>query len=134
MEEKDKNVIFDLGPEIRESLNISTLPQFLFKHRLATAPEERELLLNPLISPTEKKDKLLYLWLLQKGDDSLGRFVKALRESAQEEPTHEEIARKIEAKRAQSGLFSLIFTCSHKCSDSEMLHFRTKLSIATYDQ
>ena len=104
MEEKDQKVIFGLGPEIRESLNISALLPFLFKNSLATAPEERELLLNRLISPTEKKDKLLYQWLLQKGDDSLGRFVKALRESAQEEPTHEGIAHKIEAKRAEGGL------------------------------
>ena len=101
MEEKDKNILFDLGPEIREGLNISTIHQFLFKHRLATAPEERELLLNPLISPTEKKDKLLYQWLMQKGDDSLGRFVKALKESAKEEPTHETLAQKIEAKRTE---------------------------------
>lgn len=109
MEEKDQKVIFDLGTEIRESLNISTLLPFLLKNSLATASEERELLLNRLISPTEKKDKLLYQWLLQKGDDSLGRFVKALRESAQEEPTHEEIARKIEAKRAESGLFFSVY-------------------------
>ena len=100
MEEKDKNVLFDLGPEIREGLNIAAILPYLVKHRLTTG-EEREKLLSTCTTTIEKKNNLIYSWLPQKGNDSLSRFLEALKDSTNEEPTHETLACKIQAKRTQ---------------------------------
>ena len=107
MEEKDKNVLFKLGPDIREGLNIETILPYLVKHRLTTS-EERELLLSSSATTTEKKNKLIYLWLPHKGNDSLGRFMDALKDSIKEEPTHETLACKIQAKRAEGSDYIII--------------------------
>ena len=101
MEEKDKNLLYDLGPEILELLNINVICPYLFKQHLATSAEQKEYLLSSPATPTEKKNKLIFIWLQQKGDDSLSRFIEALKESANEEPTHETLASKITAKRAE---------------------------------
>jgi len=98
MDEKDKNVLFDLGPDIQEGLNIAAILPYLVKHRLTTG-EERELLLSSSATPNEKKNKLLYLWLPHKGNSSLTRFMEALKDSITEEPTHEALACKIQGKR-----------------------------------
>lgn len=100
MEEKGKNILFELGPEIQEALNIPVIFPHLVKHRLTTS-DERELLLNSSTTTTDKKNKLIYLWLPQKGNDSLKRFVEALRDSSNEELTHETLACKIEARMTE---------------------------------
>lgn len=100
MEEKDKNVLFDLGPDIREGLNIAAILPYLVKYRLATG-EEREKLLSTCTTTMQKKNDLIYLWLPHKGNDSLSRFLEALRDSSNEEPTHETLACKIQAKRTE---------------------------------
>lgn len=100
MEEKDKKILFELGLEIREGLNTATILPYLVKHGLATT-DQRESLLTPFITTVEKNNNLIYSWLPQKGNDSLGRFIKALKESASEEPTHETLAYKIQAKRSE---------------------------------
>ena len=100
MEEKDKNVLFELGPDIREELNIAAILPYLVKHRLTTS-EERELLLSSCTTTIDKKNKLIYLWLPHKGNDSLSRFMEALKDSIKEEPTHETLACKIQAKRTE---------------------------------
>ena len=102
MEEKDKNVLFELGPDIREGLNVAAILPHLVKHHLTTG-EERESLLSSSTTAIEKKNKLIFLWLPHKGNNSLSRFVEALRDSKDEEPTHETLAGKIQAKRTEGG-------------------------------
>ena len=103
MEEKDKIVLFELGPDIREGLNIAAIFPYLVKHSLTTS-EERESLLNSCTTTIDKKNNLLYLWLPHKGNDSLNRFMEALKDSIEEEPTHETLLCKIQAKRTEGWL------------------------------
>jgi len=104
MEKKDKDVLSDLGPNILEGLNIATVLPYLVKYNLTTS-EEKELLLSSSITNIDKKKLLIYSWLPHKGCDSLSRFMKALNASINEEPTHEELASKLQAKRLEGFSF-----------------------------
>lgn len=97
MEQKDQQILFELGPDILSELNIEAVQPFLSKHGL-TSTEELEILLNDSVTATVKKKKLIYSWLPHKGDDSLSRFIEALKESG-EGTTHNKLAMRLQAKR-----------------------------------
>ena len=95
MEKRDEKVLFELAPLIEKELNITV------KYALTTN-EEREILLNPCLSDTEKKRRFLFLWLPSKSDNSLDRFIEALKES-KEGNTHEILARRLQEKKLARG-------------------------------
>ena len=97
MEEKDRQVLFELGPDILRELNIETIQPYLSKHGLTTI-EDLDTLLNDSITSSAKKKKLIYSWLPQKGNDSLGRFIEALKESS-EGTNHGNLAIRLQVKR-----------------------------------
>ena len=120
MDEKDKNVLFNLGPDIREGLNIAAILPHLVKHGLTTS-DERELLLSSNTTTIEKKNKLIYLWLPHKGNNSLTRFMEALKDSIKEESTHESLACKIQDKRNEGIILAKLIssrTCMPQCHDA----------------
>ena len=97
MEQKDRYILFELGPDILRELNIETIQPYLSKHGLTTT-DELEILLNDSITNLAKKKKLIYTWLPNKGDDCLSKFIEALRESS-EGTTHNDLAMRLQAKR-----------------------------------
>ena len=97
MEKKDENALFSLGPLIQKELNITAILPFLIKYDLTTS-EEREILISSSICNVEKKHRLIFLWLPNKGNNSLDRFIEALKES-KEGTTHETLAHKIQEGR-----------------------------------
>ena len=97
MEQRDQHILFELGPGILRELNIEAIQPYLSKYGLTTS-EELDTLLHDSITNTTKKKKLIYSWLLQKGDDCLSKFIEALKESS-EGTTHNDLAVRLQAKR-----------------------------------
>ena len=97
MEKNDESALFELASLILKDLNITAILPYLVEQDLTTS-EEREILLNQSINDIEKKRKLVFLWLPQKGNNSLDRFIQALKES-KEGTNHETLAHKIQDKR-----------------------------------
>ena len=99
MEERDKEILFYLGPDILRELNIEAIQPYLSKRGL-TAPEELDVLLNDSMTSSLKKKKLIYSWLPLKGNDSLSKFIEALKESS-EGTSHNDLATRLQAKRTE---------------------------------
>ena len=97
MEKRDREILFELGPEILCDLNIAAIQPFLSKHGL-TSTDELETLLNDSITNTIKRKKLIYSWLPHKGNDCLSKFIEALKESS-EGTAHNDLAMRLQAKR-----------------------------------
>ena len=76
--------------ELRRDLNIPVLLPYLIKYHLITANIQEELSL-PTTTHTAKVDRLV-AELPKKGENSLERFIKCLRDSMSEAPTHRNIA------------------------------------------
>lgn len=95
---RDRDVLFSLSSLVQEELNIRAILPYLktAKHDLTTN-EEREILLNSSTCDIQKKQQFLLLWLPSKGNNSLDRFIEALKES--KGTTHETLARKIQDER-----------------------------------
>lgn len=109
MDKRDENALFSLAPLIQKELNITSVLPYLIKHDLTTS-EEREILLSSSMCNIEKKNLLLFSWLPNKGNNSLDRFVEALKES-KEGTTHETLAHKIEEERltkADEGTYCML--------------------------
>ena len=99
MEQKDQQILFELGPDILRELNIEAIQPYLSKYGL-TASEELDILLHDSTTNTAKKKKLIYSWLPQKGNDCLRKFIEALKESS-EGTSHNDLAMRLQAKRAE---------------------------------
>ena len=104
MEKRDEKALFELAPLIEKELNITAILSYLVKHDLTTS-EEREILLSSYRSNVEKKHLFLLSWLPNKGNNSLDRFIEALKESGKEfeGTTHETLASKLQEERLAKG-------------------------------
>ena len=101
MEKRDEKALFELAPLIEKELNITAILSYLVKYDLTTN-EEREILLSSYISNVDKKHRFLFSWLPNKGNNSLDRFIEALKES-KEGTTHETLANKLQKERLAKG-------------------------------
>ena len=81
---------------IRETLQIQSILAHLNELELLTT-DERDLLLNPLYTPSYKKDCLVQ-WLPQKGRNALHRFIVCLKRSSSDALGHEELAKLLERR------------------------------------
>ena len=97
MEKRDRDALFSLVSLVQEELNIKAILPHLAEKDLTTS-EEMEILLNPYMCDSQKKQQFLLLWLPSKGNNSLDRFIEALKES-KEGTTHETLARRIQDER-----------------------------------
>ena len=113
MEQRDKDVLFELGPDILRELNIDAVQPYLSKQGLTT-PEELDMLLNDSMTSTAKTKKLIYSWLPLKGNNSLSKFIGALKESS-EGTSHSDLAARLQAKRTEG----IVLQCSR---DLQHLH------------
>jgi len=101
MEHTDQKVLFQLGPLLLREINIEVLQPYLGKHDLTTS-EELDTLLSESVSNTNKKKRLIYQWLPQKGKDAFEKFIKALKESNEGGTTHGALADKLLAERSRT--------------------------------
>ena len=110
MEKRGREAFFELSSLIQEELNIKAILPYLIKHDLTTT-EEREMLLNPSMCDFDKKQRFLFSCLPSKGNNSLDRFIEALKEST-EGTTHQVLAHKIQEKRlAKAGTIHETLAC-----------------------
>ena len=101
MDKGDEKVLFELAPVIENELNITAILSHLVRYDLTTS-EEREILLNSHMTNVEKKHRFVFLWLPNKGIDSLDKFIKALKDS-KEGTNHETLASLLQEKRLAKG-------------------------------
>jgi len=101
MDQADQKALSQLGPLLLREINIDVLQPYLGKYDLTTS-EELGTLLSESLSNINKKKKLIYLWLPQKGKDAFDKFIKALQESNEAGTTHGKLADKLLAERSRT--------------------------------
>ena len=121
MEQRDKEILNELGPDILRELNIETVQPYLSKHGLTT-PEELDVLLNDSKTSAFKTKKLIYAWLPLKGNNSLSKFIEALKESS-EGTNHSDLAARLQAKRTEG----TVPQCSRDLNFVQYLYVYCKL-------